>query len=256
MAATEALTRITATVGYLRIHVAPDGADREWIRCEDLTDDSARLQALAREAGPLLGTDEQDVALSLFVQGYAFRIASAAIGGWLLTGEIVDVAPSGMDIALGRGRPNAVRFHHPRIAAGAPAPVEALHAHLVDGHLARIVAAAHEVGRIGEALLWGNVAASIASGFGTFMDPLPERKDDIGRAVETFFATARPELARAGEITPVGARWIWQRNACCLWFRTQSAFRCEDCSLSTSDERYQRRQSKLAEQVSAGEIAG
>jgi hypothetical protein len=87
------------------------------------------------------------------------------------------------------------------------------------------------------------------------MDPLPDRRSEIRDRIESFFATARPDLARAGEVVPVGARWMWQRNACCLWYRTESAFRCEDCSLATDAERQVRLDGKLAEQVAAGEWA-
>jgi ferric iron reductase protein FhuF len=253
MTAREGLARITATVGYLRIHVSPDEAERDWLRCADLLADPPELLELARAAGPHLGTDEDDVAMSLFVQGYAYRIAAVAVGGWLLADELVDVAPSGLQIALARGRPNAVRFAEPRIAVAAPAPVEAVHEQLVDGHLDLLVNGAHEACRIGRPLLWGNVAASIAAAFGAFMDPLPDRRDDIRRRVLDFFATARPELS--GSVVPVGARWMWQRTACCLWYRTSSAFRCDDCSLWTTEERQARHDRKVAEQIAAGEIA-
>ena len=37
------------------------------------------------------GTDRDDVATSLFVQGYVFRIATVAIGSWVLADAVIDV---------------------------------------------------------------------------------------------------------------------------------------------------------------------
>ena len=53
--------------------------------------------------------------MSLFVQGYAFRIASLAIGRWLLGDAVLDVWPASTSIALGRDRPNAVHVDAARL---------------------------------------------------------------------------------------------------------------------------------------------
>ena len=34
----------------------------------------------------------------------------------------------------------------------------------------------------------------------------------------------------------IGSRWAWERSACCLWYQTESGFKCEDCSLWTAAE--------------------
>jgi len=249
METTQVVARITDTVGYLRIEVAPAGEDREWISCAELISTPARLAALATAAGPQLGTDELDVALSLFVQGYAFRVAAVAVGAWLLEDVVVDLEPARMEVALAKGRPNAVRLTDPALVGTGEPGVDALLGALVDGHLASVVDSAHEAGRVGRALLWGDVGASVAAAFAAFVDPMADRRLEVRRQLEELVA-ARPELAQSGEVVPVGERWLWQRNACCLWFKTASAYRCQDCSLATEDERLLRIESLRQEQAS------
>jgi ferric iron reductase protein FhuF len=242
--AAELIERIVGAVDYLRLHPEP-GADRQWQACRPLVDDPDELTDLVRSTMAGRGTDRLDVATSLFVQGYAFRIASAAIGGWLLADAVLDLSPTTTSIALGRHRPNAVALHGPRLAATG-ATVADLHHHLIEGHLAPLVESAHTACRIGRPLLWANVGAGCASSFGAFMDPLPDRRLDIrARAIE-FFDRARPELAASGRLVPIGPLWAWERSACCLWYRTDSGFKCEDCSLWSAEEKADRRNRILA----------
>jgi ferric iron reductase protein FhuF len=233
MDACELLAQVTATVDYLRVSTRSTVDDRDWVPCHLLVSEPETLVALVRTTAAGRGTDRDDVAMSLFVQGYAFRIASLAVGGWLLGDSVFDVSPSSTAIALGRHRPNAVRVDEPRVVD------DDLLQHLIDAHLARLVETAHQACRVGEALLWGNVGASCASSFAAFVDPLVDRRAEIRDRVETFFAASCPQLARSGRVVRVGTgtRWVWERAACCLWYQTESGFKCEDCSLWTPSER-------------------
>jgi ferric iron reductase protein FhuF len=233
MDACELLAQVTSTVDYLRVSTGEAVDERQWLLCRPLITEPETLLALVRTTAAGRGTDRDDIAMSLFVQGYAFRIASLAVGGWLIGDSVLDVSPTSTAIALGRDRPNAVRVDLPRVVD------EDLQQHLIDEHLARLVDTAHRACRVGKALLWGNVGASCASSFGAFVDPLPDRRAEIRDRVEAFFAAARPELARSGRVVRVGTctRWVWERTACCLWYQTESGFKCEDCSLWTQSER-------------------
>jgi ferric iron reductase protein FhuF len=233
MDACELLAQVTATVDYLRISTGAADDERQWLPCRPLLTEPETLLALVRTTAAGRGTDRDDVAMSLFLQGYSFRIASLAVGGWLIGDSVLDVSPASTAIALGRDRPNAVRVDQPRVVD------ENLHHHLIDAHLALLVDTAHRACRVGEALLWGNVGASCASSFGAFVDPLPDRRAEIRARAEAFFAAARPELARSGRVVGVGTgtQWVWERNACCLWYQTEAGFKCEDCSLWTASER-------------------
>ena len=252
--AIEAIDHLTAAVSYLRVqvgaqHEPADGPATDWFSCAELCADQGRLLDLSRSTAAGRGTDRDDVAMSLLVQGYAFRIASVAIGAWLLDEVVLDVAPARCAIAIGRHRPNAVRLETATIVA-APPTLGSLHAELIDAHLARLVVTAHGACRVGEALLWSNVAAACASSFGAFMAPLHERRAEVRDRAEAFFAAARPELARSGRLVPVGSAWAWERQACCLWYRTDSGSRCADCSLWTDAERAQRYQDATDAEVS------
>ncbi|MGH8986071.1 MAG: (2Fe-2S)-binding protein [Acidimicrobiia bacterium] len=235
--AEELLARITGTVEYLRVTVGRD--DGGWIECEQLVNEADRLGELVQSTKAGRGTDRDDVAMSLFVQAYAFRIASVAIGGWLMGDAVIDLVPTRTAIALGRDRPNAVAVDGARLIP-VDEPLTGLHEALIEGHLARLVRAAHEATRVGEPLLWGNVAASCASSFGAFSGELPHRRLEIRDRAEAFFASARPQLAGAGRLVRLGDQWAWERKSCCLWYLTDSGFKCEDCSLWTDEERRRR----------------
>ena len=225
------IDELLATVDYLRISVGdPTREAGRWVPCRPLVGDPAALAALVAPTRAERGTDRDDVATSLFVQGYAFRIATVAIGAWVLSGAVLDVSPDNVSIALGRGRPNGINLTVASASLEA-VPVADLHAGLVDGHLAPFVDTAHRSCRVGAALLWGNVAASCASSFGAVAGGRPARRLEIRNRAEEFFATARPEVRDGGRLVRVGERFAWERRSCCLWYKTESAWRCEDCSL-------------------------
>lgn len=255
--AIEVIDRVTSTVDYLRVTVGTgtDTHAADWLPCAPLVSDPSALAQLARATAAGRGTDRDDVAMSLLVQGYAFRIASIAIGAWLLADAAVDVSPARTAIAIDRHRPNAVRLDDPRLIT-TDDPLGALHAELVEGHLARLVATAHKACRVGEALLWSNVGASCASAFGAFMEPLFGRQTEIRERATMFFAAARGELAGSGRVVAVGTAWAWERKACCLWYRTADGSRCADCSLWSDEERRQRYDAAIAAQARAGDRGG
>jgi ferric iron reductase protein FhuF len=152
---------------------------------------------------------------------------------------VLDVAPEQTYIALGRHRPNAVRLDEARLVPG-DVSLATLHDTLIERHLAPLVRCAHEACRVGAPLLWGNVAASCASSFGAFWNELEGRRREIRDRADAFFAGARPEVSEGGRLVHLGERWAWERKSCCLWYLTDSGFKCEDCSLWTDAERKER----------------
>lgn len=253
--AIEVLDRVTGTVDYLRVTVGERPGATDWLPCEGLVSDPTALGGLARATAAGRGTDRDDVAMSLLVQGYAFRIASVAIGVWLLGDAVLDVSPAGTAIAIGRHRPNAVHLDDPGLVTTND-PLGTLHAELVDGHLGPLVATAHQACRVGEALLWSNIGASCASAFGAFMGPLSGRHEEIRERAGAFFAAARPELLGSGKVVRVGSAWAWERKACCLWYRTTDGSRCADCSLWSDEERRERYAAAIAVQTRDGDERG
>jgi ferric iron reductase protein FhuF len=239
--------QVTSTVSYLRVAVDTVADGPTWLACGPLVREPSALLDLVRSTAAGRGTDRDDVAMSLFVQGYAFRIASVAIGSWLVADRVLDVDPATTSIALGRDRPNAVLLRDARCVDTADA-VRTLHEGVIDGHLSVLVATAHDACRVGAPLLWANVAASCAAAFGAFMNPLSDRRLEIRDRLGAFMAAAQPELQSGGEVVSIGTGWAWQRRACCLWYQTESAFKCEDCSLWSDEERRARFERIRAEQ--------
>ena len=130
-----------------------------------------------------------------------------------------------------------------------PADVDAVHAALIERHLAPLVDTAHAACRVGAALLWGNVAASCAAAFGAFAGApsLVARRGEIARPGRSRSSPPPgPRSATPGVLVRVGDRFAWERRSCCLWYRTDSGFMCEDCSLRPADE-HQARYAAMAE---------
>ncbi|MEM8926549.1 MAG: IucA/IucC family C-terminal-domain containing protein [Actinomycetota bacterium] len=234
---------VLATVDRLRIETGPDAKGRrQWLGCHRLLTDADRLGAVVRAIAAGRGVDEL-AALSVFVQGYAFRMASVAIGSFVISGDVVSVDPERTSLAIERFRPSAVWLEDVGLVTADGDPT-VLHRELVDGHLAPLVDAARAVARVGRPLLWANIGSACAESFEAFVGPSAPDAGRIRGLAETFFATARPELARSGRLARIGDRhrWAWERKACCLWYRTEvsGGVRCGDCSLWTDAERQAR----------------
>ncbi len=229
---------LLATVDYLRIWVGRAGDGRRWLACDDLIGDPSLLLESVRSTAAAWGADDM-AAMSLFAQGYVFRIATVAIGSFVLSGDVLSIHPESTAIRLDQHRLNAVRLRRAELVA-ADGDLAVLHRMLIDEHLAPFVDAAHRSMLIGRALLWGNVGSSCAASFGAFVGSIADQAERIRHLVERFFATARHELQRSGRVVRIGGgmRWSWERNACCLYYQTEvsNGAKCADCSMWTQAE--------------------
>lgn len=242
-----ALDAVTGEVDYIRASVGDaETSFEEWVPGSSLVHDAQFLYDTMRSTMDARGVERDDIGVSLIVQGYAFRIASVAIGTWLVAGGCVDVTPENVWIQFDRNRPNAVLLDKAHWAVDPAAgdrteQLAALHRHLVDDHMAPLVDTARSACRVGSRLLWSNIASSCASSFGAFMGlngpPDRERWVRLRNEASAFFAAARPELAVGGDVVQIGPIWAWQRNACCLYYRHAEGSKCDDCSLHSPAER-------------------
>jgi ferric iron reductase protein FhuF len=227
---------VEAKVGYLRASTTAP-ADDGWLRCHELIADPGALAELIRSTGEGRGAHEAQVAASLFVQGYAFRIPSVALAAYALGLDRPRLDPASTATKIGRNRPAAVAYLDPDPGPHGPA---ALAGELLD-HLGALIAAVRSEITIGERILWGNVAASVATAFRAVEGESPERRDAIRDSADAFFAAASPQLAGLGEFVlvdgPDRQGWFWQRTNCCLWYQTADGTMCDDCSLLDPDER-------------------
>lgn len=260
------LALVTERVSYLK-NVAgavpttdPEGdpalalASGEWFSCRELLERPEWLARVVVECGRVLGTDDRVVAASLFVQGYAYRVLTPAVATLLINGVVPVADPATTAVAFSRGRVSKLAYGPGsfRDLTGREQPVRdaladpdradaALRAVVdcaVENHLTPLLRAVRREVRVGERLLWGNVAASASTAFrtvqgclGTWVEPWGER----------FFALAPDHLRGLGSFLTLEAPgrhgWFWERTNCCLYDRLPSATRCADCSRTPELER-------------------
>ena len=240
----EILAVVAGHVSYLRARGAVDGDD--WVSCAALASDPAILTGVVRATMAGFGTDDEAVAASLFAQAYAFRVAGVALAAFALDLPVPDVSAGATAVRIDKPRPSAVAYLNPEVRRRRATQ---LVDELVEQHFGGFVAAVHAVFRVGERLLWGDVAASCAVAFRAV-----ESSGADGSAVrarsEVFVAAAAARFEGLGSFTTVrdGSRegWYWDRTSCCLWFRTRSAQFCDNCSLIDASELSAQRVRELA----------
>jgi hypothetical protein len=255
------LVRVREVVSYLKADVgslehsdlvglATDG----WLDCRGVIDDPAELGRVIRQSASSLGTEDQMVAASLWVQGYAYRLLTLAVACMCIEGVIPDCSPARLAIGSSRGRPSLVLYKDPAIALvlgsagsvpdalGLPGRADLALGFVldtaIDKHLRPLIVAVQSVVRVGERLLWGNVAASAAIAFRTLEGSVGPWVIPLG---ERFFELAPAELHGLGSFLliegPTGHGWFWERTNCCLFDRLPGKLRCSDCSRTPEAER-------------------
>lgn len=231
----EIVAAVRSRVGHLRAVVGAPRQDEDgWCDCTAIT--PSVLDAAVGGEGSGEGADDGEdrrVAASLLVQSYAHRIAAVSLAAYAVGLPWPSPAASATSVRLADGRAKALCFR-----TGEPGPAEdadALADAMFAGHLAPFVAVARRWQRLGERLLWANVAASCAAAFRAVEGSARDRGDTaerfaIRRRAETFVGQV-PWLAGTGAFD---ADWAWQRTACCLWYRTSGGRTCEGCSLRST----------------------
>ena len=183
----DVVEELLTTVDYLRIMVGTVSDGREWLVSSDLIADPPWLLSIVWSTAAGWDTDDDTVAMSLFIQGYVYRIASTAIGSFVLS-----VHPENTAIALGGHRPNAPTGQR-GVGGGRQGLGRAIPS--ADRRMpGPFVEAVHGSMQIGKALLWSNVGSSCAASFGAFVGPLAHDTERIRDLAEGFFATGRGEL--------------------------------------------------------------
>ena len=264
------LDRVTALVPYLTVltpSTVPDGTD--WFRCSDVLADADHLGALIDDTGAGRGSPDRATSASLFVQAWAYRVASAVLPSLALSGRAPDVDPSLVALRITRHRPGAVAL------LGAPlfgtvadhAPVDvrlpdrgALLTSTVGSllaHLDELVAATRSLAKVGERLLWGNVASSATSVLRAVESALPVGSERVVVRMFTDDVLSQIEAqhGKLGELFTLRAAagnaesWHFHRRSCCLWYLTTEAkasvVYCADCSLRDVGERKAELQAEL-----------
>lgn len=223
---------VAHAVGYLKFSLdAPESEG--WLCSASLLEQPATLIELIRSTASGRGTEQDAVAASLFVQGYAFRVAGLVLAPYALGLASPSCLSQVVHIRIERNRPSGIAITDHRISRrGAPQ----LAHELLGGHLESLISVVAEHLMVGRRLLWGNVAASIATVFRAIESAPAVDRDDVRRLAIDFFGSAASWLNGLGGFETVGGDWHWTRTNCCLWYQCSGGSRCNDCSLHTVDE--------------------
>jgi len=222
---------VQARVPYLSCATDAPATDG-WIGCAELVADPSLVRHEIEGTMPGRRTDDSQVAASLYVQSYAYRVASLAVAAYALDLPSPSCEPDVLAVLVQRHRPARIAVLDP-VCHRLDAP--ALAARLLDGHLRPFIATVRESTRIGQRLLWGNAASAIASIFGAVHSVAPCGDPAVRWRAELFHQAAEPWLGGLGEWSqlerPGAFGWYWNRTSCCLWYQTEGGWYCEDCSL-------------------------
>jgi hypothetical protein len=258
----ETLAQVGELVSYLKADIGPvDVAvpmscpveDGLWISSLDLVEDLQWLGQVIEGTGRAIGTDDQVVAASIFIQGYAYRLFALAVACLTVGGRIPVSDPASVAIGLGRGRASKVAYVNPGVldVAGGAEPLAVLSdgpradsalrlivEQVVELHLRPLISSVRSRMTIGERLLWGNAAASASTAFRTMEGCLGPWIVPLGLR---FFELVPAELRGLGSfllLEEKGSRgWFWERTNCCLFDQIPGQPRCADCSRTPVDER-------------------
>lgn len=227
---TASVPKVLADVGRVGpfFEVATDPAevvDPTWRPLRELAGSTALAErvahvrrVLSEQAGAPV---EERVAASITLQGMAARVVSAPIAAVATAGVLPALTPDSMFWRVSVTGPwplwtDATGFRDP---AELPA--------LVAEELAEpLVAGVRAVARVSPAILWGNVASSVAAAKRVLGDP---RATAVVEQV-----LAHPLLAAAGERRPPvrpDHDWTFRRRSCCLYYRLPGGGKCGDCVL-------------------------
>ena len=239
------LASVADHVSYLRASRTTSGDD--WMGCGEIIADPAKLAEVVRRTKIGFATDDDAVAASLFTQAYAFRVAGVALAAHALDLPLPNVRPDATAVRVDTPRPSAVAYLDPEVQRLAPSAFAEV---LLAGHFGPFVESIHREFRVGERLLWGNVAGSCAMAYRA-VESSGADKMQVRERAEEFLAAAREWFDGLGRFTTVERAgrdgWFWDRTSCCLWFRTESGQLCDNCSLIDVVELHERRVREVSE---------
>jgi ferric iron reductase protein FhuF len=224
--ASASLDAVEALVPFLRARRSePEAGD---LLAADLVASPDRLAEVVADSGEVRGSGDPQVLASLWWQGYSYRVAGGTLAAWVVAGSAPDpAAATGAGVGVGRGRPSSlvVGPHAEEVD-----DLEKLLDRLFAAHLDPMAEALRARHPIGQRLVWGNAAASIASCLGAVAgaDGAP---DELDARIDVVTAALPHEMAELGAWTV--PHTDYRRTTCCLWWKTDASkgALCEDCSL-------------------------
>ena len=224
----DVLAAVGARVDHLRASVGePPVAEEGWRPCDAVT--AADLEVAIAGAG----AGDRQVAASLLVQSYAHRVVAVSLAAFAVGLPWPSPAATATSVRLAGGRARALCFRAE--ALGEAGDVRSLVEAAFSSHLVPFVSTVRAHHRVGERLVWANIAASCAAAFRAVEGSARDRGDAAEQAAIRRRAAELlehvPWLEGTGWFDADSGDWGWQRSACCLWYRTSGGRTCEGCSL-------------------------
>lgn len=207
--------------------------------CAQLLDAHAAARGIPNHAFGRVSLPGQ-ISASLTVQGIAMHLLGAVLAGVVHHRALITTAAEDVHIAA-MGPMFAVAASAGEVmTAATPAELlEPFAEHWIDGHARRLVEDVRAVRRVGEALLWGNVASAVAATF-VFFDWWDASVGNRALADQVLML-GTPRLGASAWLAPlevdgrVGLRS--ERSACCLLAKVPDTHVCPTCPLSTVEQR-------------------
>lgn len=223
--------------------VTPSGLEG-WHPVTRLTETPfARDAASAYSAG--LGTRHRAVGGACGVQHYAGRFALAALGVWVQTGCLPDLAHDAWRVRLDENA-HTLSVAPPVTGAGRPVGPEAAATAILVDHLGPVVAAARSATRITERVAHGCIAASCSGAFAALhRRTATDRQRAVADLADRFMAApawraARPLVDLREVEVPTGRSLVHERHVCCLIRLGRTGGACGTCPDIDPQERLRR----------------
>ncbi|HML23437.1 MAG TPA: IucA/IucC family C-terminal-domain containing protein [Aggregatilinea sp.] len=248
------LQRLTALSPYLEGRTGAD-LPEGWIASTDLfAPGSPSLPLVLDAVGATTGSDDWQIAVSFFMNGYAWTVAAVALGCVVVDGRLPDLSFENVALHYDDGRMLGVAFMNGRFtalpddaAAGDP------HADLVpdraallesfrqqiEAHMARVVPVLRAQSSLGTRALWITVADRCA-GFLYWAnqlkpDLLPREAvlADLPALIQVPGSPMANKLTRIEDTCAAdGSTLTLRRGSCCLNYRRPGGDLCESCPLN------------------------
>jgi len=270
------LAQTLAIAGMIgeRFGMSPGGAGEPGFLPADALSDADLVRAID-DRGRDVGTDEQRVATTLFLQGYVYRIAAPMLAAWVLHRRIPDVSARNLAVRFNAaGRVQDVAMREPRVYALAGdhmsdaevIPVADLAGAaikvLLTDHLLDVMGRLRAFCKLGLPLAKGSVASQIGMAL-TFVDAQStESWQLVSRIALEFLSRTEPQIGgqgRSGDMQYMqhGLREgvTFRRGTCCLVYRAKGKEFCGGCPLRSEPELHATWQSRLLARPTAGLVS-
>lgn len=229
-----------------------------WHRATRLTEAPfVRQVTTAYSAG--LGSRHLAVGGACGLQHYAGRFVLAALGVWVQTGALPDLAHEAWLVRLDE-EGHSLSVAPPVTGATAVAEVEEVAAMVLTDHLGPIVAALRATTRITERLAHGCIAASCATAFAALhRRSSPPHQAELAEIAARFMAApawpaGRPLLDLREIEVPTGPALVHERHVCCLIRLGRARSTCGTCPDIDPDERRQRTTHQATAALRGGDL--